>query len=338
MTSKQQTTLAALIWPLFLAATLLPTSAKAAERVTLQLKWFHQFQFAGFYAAREMGYYAEEGLDVTIRQRNPAQKVIPIDNVLKGDAQFGIADTMLIVERLQDSPVVILAAILQHSPLALISLQASGINNPADLKNKRIMFTDDVALLALLAKFNIEMKDIKRVPHNYRADAIFSDDIDAMSAYITSQPLLFEEQGVAINIISPLDYGIDIYGDMLFTSEDYLKSNPEQVLAFRRASLKGWQYALQHPEQVIDWIIERFQSQQSREFLRSEAKVLKQKIDAENIELGHLSAQRLHEIATIYQQMGLVPDTIDLHGLNYLDHFNQTQDSFKPAANGNALP
>ena len=111
-----------------LALQLLPGSALAADKVILQLKWFHQFQFAGYYAAVEKGFYAEEGLEVELRERDPDHTKFPIDAVLAGDAQFGIADSLLIVERLQGSPIVTLAAIFQHSPLALITLKESGIN------------------------------------------------------------------------------------------------------------------------------------------------------------------------------------------------------------------
>ena len=93
----------------------LPLSAFGAEKVTLQLKWFHQFQFAGYYAAKEKGFYAAEGLDVVFRQRDI--KTSYIDDVLEGKATYGTSDAGLLFSRLQGKPVVVLAQIFQHSPL-----------------------------------------------------------------------------------------------------------------------------------------------------------------------------------------------------------------------------
>jgi len=303
-----------------LALLFLPVPAVATDKVSLQLKWFHQFQFAGYYAAVEKGFYAEEGLEVEIRERNPKDTTIPIDAVLNGETQFAIADTMLIVERLQGSPVVTLAAIFQHSPLILLSLKESGISTPLDLKGKRIMFTDDVALLATLSKFDIELTDIKRIPHNFKDDALLAFDVDAMSAYLTSQPYFYKTKKHALNIITPADYGVDLYGDILFTSEDYIRNNLEQALAFRHATLKGWHYALANSEEVIEWIKERYHSKKSRNFLRYEAKIMKRMVQPEQVDIGYISNERLKSIAEIYRQMDLVPGPIDLTGIHYSEY------------------
>ncbi|QKQ26797.1 ABC transporter substrate-binding protein [Candidatus Reidiella endopervernicosa] len=81
-----------------------------------------------------------------------------------------------------------------------------------------------------------------------------------MTAYLTDQPYYYRERGVSVRMINPLNYGIDLYGDMLFTSEDIMQTQPELALRFRRAALKGWQYALENPEEVVDWTIERYGS------------------------------------------------------------------------------
>ena len=85
------------------------------EKVTLQLKWLHQFQFAGYYAAKEKGFYLEEGLDVVIQQRDPKKN--NIRQVLDGEAEYGIADSILLLYRMRGEPVVLLAPVFQQSPL-----------------------------------------------------------------------------------------------------------------------------------------------------------------------------------------------------------------------------
>ena len=100
---------------------LLFTHSFSQEKITLQLKWLHQFQFAGYYAAKEKGFYDEVGLDVEIKQRD--LKYNNIDEVINGNAQYGVADSILILYRLKQQPVVIVSPIFQHSPSVFISLK-----------------------------------------------------------------------------------------------------------------------------------------------------------------------------------------------------------------------
>ncbi len=93
-------------------------SETVGEPIVLQLKWFHQFQFAGYYAALEKGFYAEEGLNVELRERDPL--VTPVEAVVSGEAQFGVGDSSLVLSRLNGQPVVVMAAIFQRSPLVFL--------------------------------------------------------------------------------------------------------------------------------------------------------------------------------------------------------------------------
>ena len=104
---------------LYLILIFFSTILNANEKVVLQLKWFHQFQSAGYYAAKEKGFYNEAGLDVEIKERD--LKYNNIDEVIKGNAQYGIADSILILYRLKQQPVVIISPIFQHSPSVFIS-------------------------------------------------------------------------------------------------------------------------------------------------------------------------------------------------------------------------
>lgn len=128
------------------------------EPVALQLKWFHQFQFAGYYAALEQGYYAAEGLQVEIRERDPKQDFV--DQVVSGQAEYGVGDSGLIAHYAAGKPVVALAAIFQHDALALFSKQSSGILSPYEMAGKRIMFDlagdNNAQVRALLAEANLD--------------------------------------------------------------------------------------------------------------------------------------------------------------------------------------
>lgn len=125
----------------FLNAYCLPVLAEPPapklQRVRLQLKWKHQFQFAGYYAAIEKGFYREKGLEVELKEIQPGKE--SSDLVLKGEAEFGIGMSDLIWQHHQGKPIVMLAPIFQHSPLILIARSDAGIESVHDLPGQTIM-------------------------------------------------------------------------------------------------------------------------------------------------------------------------------------------------------
>jgi len=298
----------------------------ALDKVTLQLKWKHQFQFAGYYAAQKQGFFEEEGFDVKIKEVDFNRSTSEI--VLSGDAEFGISDSSLVLSRLKGEPVVIVAAIYQHSPLVLLTLKSSHILSPIELKGKRVMYQkniDDAVLTAMFTELNLKDNEHTHVPHTFQDDALISGNVDAMSAYITDQPFLFKKNNIDINIISPSSYGIDFYGDMLFVTQDYLTDNKEKVKAFRRASIKGWKYALNHPVDIVDWILTNYKTEKLREHLLYEAEYTTRMIRPEFIEIGHFSPNRLKRISDIYKNIGLASHDQNLAGVDFSDYYSDSE-------------
>lgn len=317
----------------FLATTLaLPCFAEPLKKVSIELKWFHQFQFAGIYAAREKGFYKDEGLDVTIVERDTSSN--PIQDVLNNKVDFGVSDSTIIREGLLGKKLIILAAIFQHSPLVLITLAKSNLVSPIELKSKKVMFqknVDDAIVAGMFNEFGINKDDYIFVPHTFKDDALLTGKADAMSAYLSNQPYLYKQKGININIIKPENYGIDFYGDTLFTSKTFFDENKETALAFRRATIRGWEYALDHPEEVISWIKDIYGSKKTHDALTYEAEVIKRMIAAETIPIGEINNQRLEHIAKTYiasddALKGLSPEKID--SINYQNQ-SQSDDDYK---------
>lgn len=283
--------------------TLISANAQALTKVSVRLKWFHQFQFAGYYAAKEKGFYKDEGLDVTINERDI--KTAPYQDVMAGRDTFGISDSSLFYLRLRGKPVVLIAAIYQHSPLVLISLAKKNIVSPIELKGKKIMYqigVDDAIITALFNTFGMTANDYTPVKHSFKPDALLTDNIDAMSAYLGNQTFYYEKLGKKLNIINPANYGVDLYGDMLFTSEAIMKRDPQLVERFRRASIKGWYYALQHPKEIVDLIYSKYSQKKSKEKLLHEAEHTRRSVVPELIDIGHISQARINFISNIYKQ------------------------------------
>jgi len=301
---------------------LLPTAALARNDavpltpVTLQLKWYHQFQFAGYYAARSQGFYRDAGLDVTIREGSPERN--PIDDVVTGRADFGIGASELLLARGNGKPVVVLAAVIQHSPLILLALQGPEMNSFHDLVGKKIEFVPhEYELFAFFQAMGYTRDDFKLIPRAGNINALLDGDVAAISGYSTDEPYELEKRGIPYIAISPRSAGIDFYGDSLFTSEEMLQNSPQTVAAFRRASLKGWHYALNHPEEIATLIKTHYHSTISHDHLLYEARTLRSLIMPDLVELGYMNPGRWAHIASSYQQLGLLTSEVDLDTFLY---------------------
>lgn len=293
----------------------LPQTSSAQVPVTLQLQWTHAFQFAGYYAAKELGYYAEAGLDVTLRE--PTEDISVAEIVTRGDAQFGIGNSNLLVERARGLPIVALATTLQHSPYVLVVPFDSPAQSIEGVAGLRVMLESSATdLEAFLRRAGVADK-IERVAHSFDPQDLVDGNADAYSAYSTNELFYFLERGFNILTYSPLSAGIDFYGDTLFTSEEQIRNHPERVQAFREASLRGWEYALTHTEEIIKLIIERYPTIMSAEHLRYEAAEQLRLMDAADVELGTMSTARWRAIADVYAELEMMPAGFDLSGFLY---------------------
>lgn len=313
--------LRALLWPLLLlpaiAATGMPARASAAQSATaqpvrLQLKWHHQFQFAGYYAAQAQGYYRQEGLDVTILEGD--QDRPPIQEVLAGRADFAVSDADVLLAYLRGEPLVVLAAIFQHSPYILMTRADSNIRKPSDLPGRTIMLSTEQGIAQLKAVFRregIPLDAVNIVPHRWDNQLLVAGRVDAISAYSTVEPFQLRAAGVEPATIRAMDYGVDFYGDTLFTTRQYLEAHPRQVEAFRRASLRGWQYAMANPEEIIERILQMPGVRQrgiTREMLRYEAQAMRELILPDLVDMGHMNPGRWETIARVYASIGMIEE------------------------------
>ncbi|MDI1238572.1 MAG: ABC transporter substrate-binding protein [Polaromonas sp.] len=295
--------------------------AKAPERVTLQLKWLHQFQFAGYYAALAKGFYRDEGLDVTIREGGAGRPVIA--TVLKGDAQYGIGDSDLLINRINGQPLVALAAIFQHSPYVIMSRADRRIRSPSDLVGAKVMLSDgqgSTQLRAVLKREGIDPQRVNIVPQSWSLEDLIEGRVDAMSAYSTVEPALLRARGVAPATMRSLDYGVDFYGDILFTTEAQAGNAPERTAAFLRATRKGWEYAFTHEQEIADLITGMKGVRQrglTRETLLDEAMQMRPLVLPDVVEIGHLNPGRLDSIARTLASLGMVKVDYSLAGLMF---------------------
>jgi len=247
-------------------------SASPLTSISVQLKWRYQFQFAGYYAAIEQGYYQEAGFKVKLKEASA--EINPVDEVLSGRADFGLANSELMLYHLNGEPVIAIASIIQHSPMVLISLKASNILSPQDLIGKRVMYlmgNYGANTLSILLNEGINESQIESIPLSYGIEDLVEQKVDAMVGYVTDQPFLLKERGFEYNLIDPRTYGIDFYGDVLFSHQQLVEDNAELVEQFRAATLKGWRYAIAHPDEMVELILSDYPTLKSKPELEYEA-------------------------------------------------------------------
>ncbi|MBB1520044.1 GGDEF domain-containing protein [Aquipseudomonas guryensis] len=286
--------------------------------IDFQLRWKHQFQFAGYYAAIAQGYYREEGFEVRLHEGAPGRT--PVDEVLAGRAQYAESNSELLYERLKGKPLVALAVIFQHSPSVLLARADAGIENAHDLIGKNVMLMNaqtDADFQAMFRREGIDPTLIQLQPSSYDIEDLVSGKVAAFNSYLTNEPYHLQQRGIDYRVISPNTYGIDFYSDILFTSEAEVRDNPERVEAFRRATLRGWRYAMDNPEEIIDLLLTQYQVKKSRAHLQFEAQAMRDLILPDLIEIGHMNPGRWQRMAEAFHELGMVSDTRALEGFIY---------------------
>jgi class 3 adenylate cyclase/ABC-type nitrate/sulfonate/bicarbonate transport system substrate-binding protein len=281
--------------------------AAALDQVSMQLKWKHQFQFAGYYAALEQGFYRAAGLDVAIREGGPGIDVA--ETVASGKADFGACNANVLREWTVGRRLVVLAAIFQRSPAVILVPRRADISSVSDLRGHTLMDTpgsDEIA--AMLKREGVDYEALPRVAHEGNPRDLLAGRADAMVAYSTNEPFVLEQLGAAYRTFSPGDYGIDFYGDNLCTSEAEVKAHPARVAAFRTASLKGWAYALAHKEAAVDLILRSYSTKKSRDALLFEAARTEMLVGRGPGHIGEQDAARWRRIAATYRRLGLLSD------------------------------
>lgn len=294
------------------------TDERALQVIDMQLRWKHQFQFAGYYAAIAQGYYRAEGLQVRLHEGAPG--VTPVNEVLAGRAQYGESNSELLFERLNGQPLVALAAIFQHSPSVLLARADAGIRTVHDLQGKRVMLMNaqtDADFLAMFSREGLLTSNIQLQSSSYAIDDLVSGKVDAFNSYLTNEPYYLQQQAIDYTVISPSTYGIDFYSDILFTSEAELAEHPERVESFRRATLRGWRYAMEHPEEIIELLIKQYQVPKTRRHLQFEAEVMRSLILPDLIEIGHMNPGRWQRMGEAFVESKMVPNTLRLKGFSY---------------------
>lgn len=301
---------------IFLISAVFNASA-ANEKVIVQLSWHHQFQFAGYYAAIAKGFYQNNGIDVELKAIKKG--ISPVNEVIENRAQFSQSGAGLLLELAEGKKVSVIATTFQNSPIIFLTTDQSNINNVLEIKNKRVMLSpgyQSLELLVLLQKFGLTNK-VEKLLSSFDISDLVNGNTDTFNAYLSNEPYLLELMGITPIIIDPKDYDIHFYGDLIFTTQQYIKEKPEVVAAFREATLEGWKYAINHPEEIIDLILKDYGATKTKDHLRYEANILRERMKLDFVEIGHMNKERWRRNIEQLKSIGLLKQSINLDKFIY---------------------
>lgn len=259
-TLRRVTSLCAVLFAL-LAQSLVSASpsrqpARALTPVTLVLKWLPQAQFAGYYVALKKGFYAEEGLNVTILPGGP--DVVPEQAVNAGTAQFGTGWLpALLAARDQGAPLVNIAQIFQTTGMRLLAFKSEHLTSPHDFSGKRVgvwFSGNQYQFLAWMNKLHINTDSAFTVVHQgFDMQDFLHHRLDVASAMTYNELGLVLESGVKLSDLTIFNYGgqgVSMLEDGIFARADYLKAHRDIAVRFLRASIQGWQDVVQRPTEA----------------------------------------------------------------------------------------
>lgn len=302
-------------------------SANTNKKITLQLNWLNQFQFAGYYIAKEKGFYNEVGIDLDIKEFTSNTDLIEIIKTKKVD--FAVGSSSLLIDRINGADVVALGAILQESPLMLLVKKDSNINSVKDLKNKKIMITNDAvnsaSILAMLSANGLRESDFIRQEHSFNIDDLINGNTDAMASYMSNEPIVLKDKNVEYKIFHPKDFGFDFYNDILFTSSIFIKNNPKLTKDFYNATIKGWKYAFENIGETAEIIFNKYNTQnKSYIYLVKEGEILKKMAYAYDEDIGYIDGKKLKNTVNVFKLVGLVNKDMDINSFIYDENPHKT--------------
>jgi len=218
--------------------------------VTAQLGWLKLTQFGGFFIADANGYYEEEGIKATFDAGGP--NITAWQSVASGRALVGDEDnTNVLVAISKGEPLVIIGAIFQTSPFAIISLADNPISKIEDFTGKTIAVSEQgmAQIQALIEAAGISLDEVELVPAGPDPSALASGQVDGYFGYATSQAVALQSQGIEVETLYLEDLGVPSYGNVIITTQENIDNNRDLLVRYMRGSIKGYEWLNANPDE-----------------------------------------------------------------------------------------
>ena len=251
----------ALLLASLVAASAAPALAQDLEKTSIILQWLPQAQFAGYYVAKDKGFYAEEGMDLNILSGGP--DILASDYLEDGRADFATLFLTTGLQRRESLPLVNIGQIVQHSALMLIAKKSSGIKSFQDLDGRKVGLWANEFQIQARALFRRQHISVIVVPQTSSLDLFMRGGVAACSAMWYNEYHTLLTYGLDEDDLQPLffnDAGLNFPEDGIYCLEKTANTRPELCNRLVRATLKGWRYAFTHKDEALDIVLSHMEA------------------------------------------------------------------------------
>ncbi len=304
-----------LISLLILISTL--AASQELEKVSIQLHWKYQFEFAGYIAAKEKGFYEELGLDVEIKEYEFGMDVE--EEVVSSRSNYGVYNSTILLSHLKNRPINLMASFFKRSAMVIITKPE--IKNLQQLIGKNFMAINDTNLRHMFETQKVDTQRINIVKPSYNINDFADGKVDAMTAFISNQPYKLDQLGVKYNIIDPGDFGVYILQQELFTSNREIKNNFEGVVKFKDATIRGWEYALKNQDELVDIIHSKYSKNISKDSLKNEAVEIQKLMLPFSYQLGSIDANFLAKQLELFKKESRIGENVTVKSFIFNDEY-----------------
>ncbi len=287
---------------------------KRLKNIDFLIDWKAGSEYAGYIVAKEKGFYKDEGIQVTLVEGNGANETAQL--IASGRYKIGVSSAAAVIlindkERILKS----VAAVFGYSPVTLYSLEEKNIVKPKDLLGKRlgVLYQSSayIEYKAMMNKLNINQNNINEVGISWGVEPVLNGDVDAAMGYIQNQPNLVRLQGKKVNEILVNDWGIKIYSSVIAANPEFIREDPTTAKGIVKASLKGWEYAKQNPEEAIKIILQAYPVLQE-DFVKLSMESTLSLLDTSVTPFGYQGEERWKQTAEMLYQQKLTSKVVDL--------------------------
>ena len=296
-------------------ATVAQARARDLKKASFIPQWVPHAQFAGYYLARDQGIYRRHGIDLTIIAGGPDNP--SLDLLKNGKCLFGTLWLSTGIQtRAQGIKIVNIAQMLQRSALMLVAKKDSGINSPRDMNGKKVGLWGQIFQIqpkAFFKKYGLKVKIIRQ---SYSVNLFLRGGVDVASAMWYNEYHAILNSGLNPDELTTFffhEHGLNFPEDGIYTLEATLERDPELCRAFVKASIEGWQYAFDHPEEALDIVMKNLKkahipaTRVHQKWMLERMKDLILPSDA-RIPIGHMMVEDFHRVANGLKNNGFIKD------------------------------
>jgi NitT/TauT family transport system substrate-binding protein len=235
-----------------------PAPAAAAEKVTFVMSWAPDARWAAEFLAKERGYFAEEGLEVSFA--NQRGSLAALQQVGAGSAEFGAPDSGdVIFAREKGVPVKAITLVGRNTGIAFMSLKETNITKPQDLVGKKVgvqrASATWVGFQALMGKYGVDIDKLDKTETAFGLEVLLLKKVDIRPVMIFNEYVLAQHKGIPVNVMWLPDFGLNLPGLTISTNEKTLKERPKVVQSFVHATMRAREEAIKDKEAAMDALL-----------------------------------------------------------------------------------